>query len=79
MITAFIIGAIAMYMFLYIKRRFVVSVTKSDMKVSIDTPCKMVLCIRSDLGMTKGKAIAQACHAVLEAYKQASPSVSLTQ
>ncbi len=33
---------------------------------------KMVILIRTDLNMTKGKATAQACHAVLAAYKDAS-------
>lgn len=32
---------------------------------------KMVLLVRSDLNMGKGKAAAQACHAVLAAYKDA--------
>lgn len=38
---------------------------------------KMVILIRNDLGMSKGKAVAQACHATLVAYKSAlqqSPS-----
>ena len=30
--------------------------------------CKMVLVVRTDLGMTKGKAAAQCCHACLAAY-----------
>ena len=32
---------------------------------------KMVILIRNDLGMSKGKAVAQACHATLAAYKSA--------
>lgn len=28
-----------------------------------------MICVRTDLGMTKGKAAAQCCHGVLEAYK----------
>jgi len=32
---------------------------------------KMVLVVRTDLKMTKGKAAAQCCHATLSAYKQA--------
>lgn len=38
---------------------------------------KMVILIRNDLGMSKGKAVAQACHATLAAYKSSlrhSPS-----
>lgn len=34
-----------------------------------DENTKMVILVRSDLNMTKGKAAAQACHAVLAAYK----------
>lgn len=37
-----------------------------------DEDTKMVILVRSDLNMTKGKAAAQACHAVLAAYKDAS-------
>lgn len=33
---------------------------------------KMVILVRTDLNMTKGKAAAQCCHAVLSAYKQAA-------
>jgi PTH2 family peptidyl-tRNA hydrolase len=34
--------------------------------------CKLVILVRTDLNMTKGKAAAQCCHAVLETYKQAT-------
>ncbi|KAJ6260288.1 hypothetical protein Dda_4513 [Drechslerella dactyloides] len=34
--------------------------------------CKMVLCVRTDLGMTKGKIAAQCGHAVLACYKTVS-------
>jgi PTH2 family peptidyl-tRNA hydrolase len=33
---------------------------------------KQVIVLRSDLGMSKGKMIAQACHASLKSYKKAS-------
>nr|ACO11464.1 Peptidyl-tRNA hydrolase 2, mitochondrial precursor [Caligus rogercresseyi] len=33
--------------------------------------CKMVLIVRTDLKMSKGKTAAQCCHAALEAYKRA--------
>ncbi|KAL2914657.1 hypothetical protein HK105_205796 [Polyrhizophydium stewartii] len=36
-----------------------------------DQYCKMVLLIRDDVGMTKGKAAAQCCHATLAAYETA--------
>lgn len=36
--------------------------------------CKMVILVRNDLNMGKGKAAAQCCHAVLETYKQAIKS-----
>ena len=36
-----------------------------------ETDCKMVLCVRTDLGMTKGKVAAQCCHAALAAYQDA--------
>eukprot|EP00922_Rhytidocystis_sp_ex-Travisia-forbesii_P059013 GHVS01087376.1.p1 GENE.GHVS01087376.1~~GHVS01087376.1.p1 ORF type:complete len:125 (-),score=16.66 GHVS01087376.1:239-613(-) len=34
--------------------------------------CKMVMCVRSDLGMGKGKIAAQCGHAVIGAYRHAS-------
>ena len=37
-----------------------------------DQEFKMVIVIRSDLGMTKGKMVAQGSHACLDAYIQAS-------
>ena len=39
--------------------------------VSDDEDTKMVLVVRQDLKMGKGKAAAQCCHATLAAYKQA--------
>jgi len=39
--------------------------------VSDDQDMKMVLVVRNDLKMGKGKAAAQCCHATLSAYKQA--------
>jgi len=39
--------------------------------VSDDQDMKMVLVVRQDLKMGKGKAAAQCCHATLSAYKQA--------
>lgn len=52
----------------------------SDSEASIiDTnrdvePCKLVLIIRTDLGMSKGKVAAQCCHATLACYKAAARS-----
>ena len=34
-------------------------------------PCKMVLCVRTDVGMGKGKAAAQCAHAAVMCYKKA--------
>ncbi|KAK7206698.1 peptidyl-tRNA hydrolase PTH2-domain-containing protein [Myxozyma melibiosi] len=39
---------------------------------------KMILVVRTDLGMTKGKAAAQCCHAALGCYKRASMSIPNT-
>lgn len=39
-------------------------------------PCKMVLVIRADLGMTKGKVVAQCAHATLACYKESVKSNS---
>lgn len=39
-----------------------------------EEPWKMVLVIRTDLPMTKGKVAAQCCHACLAAYEDALPS-----
>eukprot|EP01132_Coremiostelium_polycephalum_P001562 gene1562-1981_t len=38
-------------------------------EIETDMNCKMVLIARNDLGMTKGKIIAQCCHATLGAYQ----------
>uniref|UniRef100_A0A6B2LQR2 peptidyl-tRNA hydrolase n=1 Tax=Arcella intermedia TaxID=1963864 RepID=A0A6B2LQR2_9EUKA len=43
----------------------------SEEESNDETPYKMVLAIRSDLKMQKGKAAAQCCHATLGAYKKA--------
>jgi peptidyl-tRNA hydrolase, PTH2 family len=40
-------------------------------KTNIDEDCKMVLVVRSDLQMGKGKVAAQCAHATLDAYKAA--------
>ncbi|GAM21701.1 hypothetical protein SAMD00019534_048760 [Acytostelium subglobosum LB1] len=40
-------------------------------------PCKMVLVVRTDLEMTKGKIAAQCCHGTLGAYKRATRSAQL--
>ncbi|KAJ9086635.1 hypothetical protein DSO57_1001917 [Entomophthora muscae] len=40
----------------------------------VDESCKLVLVIRTDLGMTKGKVAAQCCHATLACYKAAARS-----
>jgi len=45
---------------------------KSTSRKYVDEEAKMVILVRSDLNMGKGKAAAQACHAVLAAYKEAS-------
>lgn len=44
----------------------------STFKDDAEGEYKMVILVRTDLNMTKGKAAAQCCHAVLEAYKAAS-------
>ena len=47
---------------------------------STSSVMKMVLVVRQDIPMTKGKAAAQCCHACLEAYKKSvlqNPSVFL--
>jgi len=36
-----------------------------------DAPYKMVLCVNTTLGMTKGKIAAQCCHAAVGCYKRA--------
>lgn len=41
----------------------------SAIKPGLAEPCKMVLVVRSDLGMTSGKIAAQCGHATLAAYK----------
>ena len=49
---------------------------------SSDNECedvKMVLVVRTDLEMTKGKAAAQCCHACLAAYRQTHKSPTGTQ
>lgn len=45
---------------------------KPKKQTKYDDNIKMVILVRSDLNMTKGKAAAQACHAVLASYKDAS-------
>ncbi len=48
------------------------SLTKTNVAVKPSRKeCKMVICIRTDLGMSKGKVAAQCGHGVLEAYKLA--------
>jgi PTH2 family peptidyl-tRNA hydrolase len=42
--------------------------------MNVDLDYKMVLVIRTDLQMTKGKVAAQCCHAMLSAYKRATKS-----
>ena len=39
-------------------------------------PIKMVLCVRNDLKMGKGKIAAQCCHAAVSAYKKAKTNCS---
>ncbi|EOR00395.1 hypothetical protein E3P81_03395 [Wallemia ichthyophaga] len=49
-----------------------------SVKPSILEPCKMVLVVRTDLGMTKGKIAAQCSHATLACYKalqQSNPAL----
>lgn len=49
--------------------------SSDDSLDSGDERVKLVLIIRTDLPMTKGKAAAQCCHACLEAYKNSSHTV----
>lgn len=39
-------------------------------RISAKTECKMVLCVRSDLKMGKGKMCSQCCHACLSVYEK---------
>eukprot|EP01133_Synstelium_polycarpum_P006697 gene6697-7788_t len=49
------------------------STDEDDVEYSDDIgACKMVLVVRTDLQMTKGKIAAQCCHGTLGAYKRAS-------
>lgn len=41
--------------------------------------CKMVLCVRNDLGMGKGKIAAQCCHAALGAYRRAREAITAVE
>ena len=54
----------------FIRRLFISRKVKSILLSSGD-PYKMVLLIRSDIGMTKGKAAAQCAHAAITAYRSA--------
>jgi hypothetical protein len=47
------------------------TVAKEYDNISDSEECKMVLLIRVDLNMSKGKVAAQCCHAALAAYQQA--------
>lgn len=40
-------------------------------KIKVDDDVKMVILVRTDINMAKGKAAAQCCHAVLATYKEA--------
>ena len=48
--------------------------SSTDSNDSTSDEMKMVLVIRTDLGMTKGKIAAQCCHACLSAFQHASTS-----
>ena len=47
------------------------SAMESFMATESDAECKLVLVVRNDLKMGKGKAAAQCCHASVMAYRQA--------
>jgi len=43
---------------------------QKELKKSLDKDIKMVICVRSDLDMKKGKMISQGSHGTLKLYKQ---------
>src|SRR5258708_3059351 len=61
---------LSMFVVYFIRRLFISRKVKSILLSSGD-PYKMVLLIRSDIGMTKGKAAAQCAHAAIAAYRNA--------
>jgi PTH2 family peptidyl-tRNA hydrolase len=65
-LTATVLGGAGLIMFMLLRRqtRPLINMPTGD--------CKLVILVRTDLNMTKGKAAAQCCHAVLETYKQAT-------
>ncbi|KAJ3320861.1 Gluconate transport-inducing protein [Boothiomyces sp. JEL0866] len=77
-LAVFITGITIGYTFCFFavkSRRVDVSISSASKSLNIkDYNCKMVLVIRTDLGMGKGKVAAQCSHATLDAYQKAMES-----
>lgn len=72
-ILVFLLGVFSgflMYTLWNIMKRKLKVVKKIQRRISLNTECKMVFCVRTDLKMGKGKMCSQCCHACLAVYKK---------
>lgn len=72
-ILVFLLGffsGVLVYTLWNIMKRKLKLVRKIQRRISVNTECKMVFCVRADLKMGKGKMCSQCCHACLAVYKK---------
>jgi hypothetical protein len=66
-VSSFVFGGLLM---MIIKRFTAHPISESLKKNIFKKGYKMVICVRTDLPMSKGKVAAQCCHGALAAYKE---------